>query len=78
MTLSPTITMICGTILLLAVLVGVFFLAYHGTISGGAALSVIGTIVGAGVGTLAHQSGVVSGAKAALDISSVQRRRLSE
>jgi hypothetical protein len=62
---ASTVQTICGSLLLGLVLAGVFFLAYHGTITGDAALAVVGTIVGAGVGTLAHQSGAKVGARAA-------------
>lgn len=49
-TLNPTISVIAGTILLLAVLVGIFLLAWHKILTGAETLGVIGTIVGLGAG----------------------------
>lgn len=55
-------TMVCGTVILLAVLGGIFGLAWHGTITGGDAVAIIGTISGVGVGAFGVHAGVKAGA----------------
>lgn len=55
-------TMACGTLILLAVLGGIFALAWHGTISGGDAIGIIGTISGVGIGAFGVHAGVKAGA----------------
>jgi len=60
-----TIQTICGSILLLAILAGLFALVWHGSITGAAALAVVATIAAAAIGALAHSNGVTAGAEAA-------------
>lgn len=43
---NPTVAWICGTILLVAILAGLFVLVWHGSIAGGALLGVVGTVLG--------------------------------
>lgn len=54
---------VCGTVMLLAVLAGVFTLAWHGTISGGEAMTVVVSIVSLAGGIFAVHSGVNAGAQ---------------
>lgn len=61
---NPIPSIIAGTVLLLAVLAGVFVLAWHGTISGGEAMTVVISIVSLAGGILAVHSGVSAGGKA--------------
>lgn len=63
---SGNIPIICGTILLIAVLASIVALALHGTIDGTLAMGGIGTIITLGGGAFAVHSGVSAGAKAAL------------
>lgn len=52
------VTWICGTVILLAVLGGVFALAWHGTITGGAVVGIVATIVALAGGILGVHTGV--------------------
>jgi len=63
--ISSTVQLICGTLILLAVIAACAVLAWHGTISGSDAMVAITAIVGIGGGAFAVHSGVAAGAKAA-------------
>lgn len=63
---QSTASIIAGSVLLLAILAGVFTLTWHGDLTGGAALGVVGTIIGIASGAFAVHTGVSAGAKAAL------------
>lgn len=65
MTNNPIASVVCGTVLLLAVLAGIFVLVWHGSVTGEAALAVVATIVGIGGGAFAVHTGTSAGAKAA-------------
>lgn len=56
---------ICGTVLLLAVMAGIFVLTWHGTISGGEAITMATAIVGIAGGAFAVHAGVKAGSSAA-------------
>lgn len=43
---NPNVAWICGTVLLAAILAGLFILVWHGSIAGGALLGVVGTVIG--------------------------------
>lgn len=58
-------TVTAGAAILLGVLAGVFALAWHGTISGGEAMTVVTSITAAAAGIFAVHSGVHAGARAA-------------
>lgn len=60
-TQNPLAALTCGTILLLAVLGGLFALAWHGTISGAAVITVVTVIVS---GALAILGGHVGATRA--------------
>ena len=62
---NPTVAWICGTVLLITVLVGLFVLVWHKSIAGTDALGVVGTIVAVGVGALGVHAGVAAGTKSA-------------
>lgn len=49
---------VSGTVLLLAVLGGIFVLAWHGTIPGSAVVGIVSTIVGIAGGILGVHTGV--------------------
>jgi mannose/fructose/N-acetylgalactosamine-specific phosphotransferase system component IIC len=63
-TVSPVLAG-CATALLLGVLGGIFFLAYHGTVTGGEAMTIVVAIVGIAGGAFSVHSGVNAGSKAA-------------
>lgn len=42
---NPTVTLICATLLLLAVVAGTIVLAWHGTVTGGEAVGVLTGVV---------------------------------
>lgn len=64
--MGDSMSTISGAVLLLAVLAGVFALCWHGSITGGAALGVVGTVIGIAGGAFAVHSGVKAGATAAV------------
>lgn len=61
---SAWVQWLCATTLLLAVLAGVFVLAWHGTLTGTEAITIVTTIVGIAGGAFAVHAGVNVGAKA--------------
>jgi len=61
-TLSQTVA---GTVLLIAVIVGIVVLALHGTLSGAEAFGLLTTIITLGGGAMAVHSGAKVGARAA-------------
>jgi len=61
---NNNVSMIVGAVLLLAVLAGVFVLAWHRTVSGGEALTVVTAIVGIAGGGFAMHAGVKAGSDA--------------
>ncbi len=62
---TSTVTVVCGTAILLAILGGLFALTWHGSISGRDALTDIGIIAAAAIGALGVHAGVKAGASAA-------------
>lgn len=73
--------LLLAAIILLAILVGIFLLAWHKTVSGGEALAVITTILGVVGGAFALHAGVNAGAKAATtttDVSPTQATKLPD
>lgn len=62
---TDTVTKICATVLMLVILVGIFLLTWHGSISGGDALVAVGGIATAAVTAFGVHMGVQAGAKAA-------------
>ncbi len=62
---NPNILAICGTALLLAVLGGIFALAWHGTFTGAEVFGLVTAIIGIAGGAFAVHSGVNAGANAA-------------
>lgn len=64
-TYGTNIQMICGTVILVAVLASIVALAFHGTITGDVAMAGIGGIITLGGGAFAMHAGVSAGAKAA-------------
>ncbi len=62
---NPNILAICGTALLLAILGGIFALAWHGTFTGAEVFGLVTAIIGIAGGAFAVHSGVNAGANAA-------------
>lgn len=59
MNTNPNVSAICATVLLLAVLGGVFVLAWHGTLTGGQVVGVVMAIVGIAAAAFAvHKTAV--------------------
>jgi hypothetical protein len=64
---NPNLALGCVTALLLAVLVGTFFLTYHGSFTSVAAIGIVTTIVSSGVAALAVLVGVNAGSSASVN-----------
>jgi hypothetical protein len=62
--LTNSATTICATILLALIVAGLFVLAWHGTITGGDAIGIVGGIVAALLGMLGVHTGVSAAATA--------------
>lgn len=54
---SPLAAWVSGTVLILAVLAGIFVLAWHGTVPGSAVVGIVSTIVGIAGGILGVHTG---------------------
>ncbi len=61
----PNVLVVCGTVLLLAILGGIFALAWHGTFTGAEVFGLVTAIIGIAGGAFAVHSGVNAGAQAA-------------
>jgi hypothetical protein len=59
------INVICGTVLLVTILVGVFALAWHGTLDGAVTAGILTAVIGIAGGAFAVQQGVKAGSEAA-------------
>lgn len=70
--------MISGTVLLLAILGGIFVLAWHKTLTGVEVLGVLSTIVGIAGGAFAVHSGVSAAGKASARTIEASKGRLKE
>jgi hypothetical protein len=64
-TTSSPVQWICATVMIVAVLGGMFALAWHGTVSSTELVTVVTTIIAIAGGAFAVHAGVNSGAKAA-------------
>jgi hypothetical protein len=58
-------SIVAGTVIIVAVLAGVFALAWHGTLTGAEVFGVITTIIGIAGGILGVHSGIKAGGTAA-------------
>ncbi len=64
-TINPPYMVICTTVIILAILGGVFALAWHGVLNAGDVTAIVGTIIGIAGAGLAVHAGVNAGANAA-------------
>ncbi len=69
MNVNPTVAWICATAIIVVVLAGVFTLVWHGSVSGGDALALVGGIVTLVGGIFGVHAGVNAGANAATKTS---------
>lgn len=59
-TTAPLAAWVCGTVILLAVLAGVFALAWHGVVTGSAVIVIVSTIVAGALGLIGGHVGATS------------------
>lgn len=62
---NQTVAWVCGTVIILAVLGGLFVLVWHGALAGVAVLGVVGTITAAVLGAIGAKSAITSSLVAA-------------
>lgn len=65
-TTNPNVAWACATALIAVILVGLFVLCWHGSLSGAAVLPVVASIASAAVAIFGVGHGVNAGARAAL------------
>lgn len=65
--IGDNIQMVCGTVLLLAVLAALVILGLHGTVTGTQVVTALTTIIALSGGAFAVHAGVNAGAKAATE-----------
>lgn len=65
--MDSLVNVVCGTLLLLAVLAGVFVLAWHGTLTSAEVYGTVTTIISIGGAAFAVSHGVNAGKKAAVE-----------
>jgi hypothetical protein len=68
--MNSSINTICGTALLITILIGVFVLAYQGMLTGAETVGILTAIIGIAGGAFAVQQGAKIGAEAANTIPS--------